>query len=227
MVAMIEVVEPGFYWPDTTCAMFKYLTRHVERCGRICYKSEDKITKSSAKKFVRNICRNRHESVLEHASLTAIMIGSRAFSHQLVRHRIAAYSQESMRYVNYGKVDALKVICPKRIGLKPGVYGRYTGVKSARQCGWLANQEACYAEYLRELDDGVPPEDARYSLPISCKTEVAVTYNLRQWRHFLKIRTDSHAQWEIRDIATAICKQLKHDMPEVFADILEDTDAES
>lgn len=223
---MIEVVEPTFYWPDTTCSMFKYLLPHVERCGRICYKSEDKITDRSAPKFVENICRNRHESVLEHATLTAIMIGSRAFSHQLVRHRIGAYSQESMRYVNYGKADALKVICPKRIGLKPGTYGRYTGVNSVRQAGWLANQEHSYAEYLRELEDGVPPEDARYSLPISCKTEVAVTYNLRQWRHFLRIRTDRHAQWEIRDIATAICKQLKNDMPAVFCDILmEDTDA--
>ena len=223
---MIEVVEPGFYWPETTCRMWEYLLPHVERCGRICYKSEDKITSDSAPKFVENICRNRHESVLEHSSLTAIMIGSRAFSHQLVRHRIGAYSQESMRFVNYGKVAALKVICPKRIGLPPGIYRGDVTRLSDRQDFWLQNQEACYREYLWELDDGVPPEDARYSLPISCKTEVAVTYNLRQWRHFLRIRTDRHAQWEIRDIATAICKQLKNDMPAVFCDILmEDTNA--
>jgi thymidylate synthase (FAD) len=224
MVAMIEVVEPGFYWPETTCRMFEYLLPHVERCGRICYKSEAKITSDSAPKFVENICRNRHESVLEHSSLTAIMIGSRAFSHQLVRHRIGAYSQESMRFVNYGKLKALKVICPKRIGLRPGFYENIMAPR--RQASWLKNQESCYAEYLAELEDGVPPEDARYSLPISCKTEVAVTYNLRQWRHFLRIRTDRHAQWEIRDIATDICTQLKRDMPAVFCDILmEDTDA--
>jgi thymidylate synthase (FAD) len=225
MVAMIEVVEPTFYWPETTCAMFDYLLPHVERCGRICYKSEAKITDKSALKFVENICRNRHESVLEHSSLTAIMIGSRAFSHQLVRHRIGAYSQESMRFVNYGKVDALKVICPKTIGIPAGTYGQYSVLEDTRQVNWLAHQEACYTEYLRELQDGIPAEDARYSLPISCKTEVAVTYNLRQWRHFLRIRTDRHAQWEIRDIATDICKQLKRDMPAVFCDILmEDTD---
>jgi thymidylate synthase (FAD) len=206
--------------------MWEHLLPHVERCGRICYKSEAKITGDSAPKFVENICRNRHESVLEHSSLTAIMIGSRAFSHQLVRHRIGAYSQESMRFVNYGKVGAMKVICPKRIGLPAGIYRGDVTRLSDRQVSWLQNQEACYREYLRELDDGVPPEDARYSLPISCKTEVAVTYNLRQWRHFLRIRTDRHAQWEIRDIATSICKQLKNDMPAVFCDILmEDTDA--
>jgi len=224
---MIEVVEPTFYWPETTCAMFDYLLPHVERCGRICYKSEAKITDKSAPKFVENICRNRHESVLEHSSLTAIMIGSRAFSHQLVRHRIGAYSQESMRYVNYGKSRALKVICPKRFGMKPGIYDcSDTGELTDKQYFWLHHQDACYREYLRELEDGVPPEDARYSLPISCKTEVAVTYNLRQWRHFLRIRTDRHAQWEIRDIATDICKQLKRDMPAVFCDILmEDTNA--
>jgi thymidylate synthase (FAD) len=225
MVAMIEVVEPGFYIPDETWQMHQYLLPLVERCGRICYKSEDKITENSASKFVENICRNRHESVLEHANITIMMIGSRAFSHQLVRHRLGAYSQESMRFVNYSKSKALKVICPKRIGLKPGLYHRYTTVDTARQADWLLNQQRCYDEYLRELKDGVPPEDARYSLPISCKTEIAVTYNLRQWRHFLKIRTDRHAQWEIRDIATGICKHLKHGMPAVFCDILmEDTD---
>ncbi len=217
---MIEVVEPCFYIPDETWQMHQYLLPLVERCGRICYKSEDKITDDSASKFVENICRNRHESVLEHANITIMMIGSRAFSHQLVRHRIGAYSQESMRFVNYGKVGALKVICPKRIGLPPSIYRGDVTRLSERQVFWLQNQEACYREYLRELDDGVPPEDARYSLPISCKTEIAVTYNLRQWRHFLRIRTDQHAQWEIRDIATAICKQLKHDMPAVFCDIL-------
>jgi thymidylate synthase (FAD) len=133
-----------------------------------------------------------------------------------------------MRFVNYGKAEALKVICPKRIGLKPGFYKPSdTSAMTDRQYFWAGNQLDCYNEYLRELKDGVPPEDARYSLPISCKTEIAVTYNLRQWRHFLKIRTDRHAQWEIRDIATGICKQLKHGMPAVFADILEVNDAES
>ncbi len=88
---MITIIEPHFYWPETTLKMFSYIMEHLERCGRICYKSEDLITSDSADRFVNNICRNRHESVLEHCSVTAIIVCSRACSHQLVRHRIAAY----------------------------------------------------------------------------------------------------------------------------------------
>lgn len=217
---MITVVEPTYYWPETSLNMFPFLMEHVERCGRICYKSEDRITGGSAEKFVERICRSGHESVLEHASLTAIVICSRACSHQLVRHRIAAYSQESMRYVNYGKHDSLKVICPPSIGLAPGDYsvGNPNDDWTGRQNRWVGQIERAYGEYKRELVEGVRPEDARYVLPNATKTELAVTFNLRQWRHIFQQRAlNKHAQWEIRNIFLAILEDLSERMPSVFS----------
>jgi len=222
---MITVVEPRFYWPETTLSMFPFLLEHVERCGRICYKSEEKITPGSADTFVKKIRKNRHLSVLEHASVTAIVIGSRAMSHQLVRHRIATYSQESMRYCNYGKRDSLQVICPPSIGLPPGDYlmgaQNYEAITlSFRQCRWVEQIDGAYYEYKCELDDGIRPEDARFVLPNATKTELAVTFNLRQWRHvFTERALNKHAQWEIRGIFSAILSAMQARLPVVFGDL--------
>lgn len=226
---MITVVKPSFYWPGTSLNMFPFLVEHVERCGRVCYKSEERITEGSAEKFVGRICRSGHESVLEHASLTVIVICSRACSHQLVRHRIAAYSQESQRYCNYGKKDALQVICPPSIGLAPGDYesfgrmirqdGKVINLPD-RQTKWIHSIDDTYTEYKVELSSGVRPEDARYVLPNATKTELAVTFNLRQWRHVFQQRAlNKHAQWEIRDIFLAILEDLSERMSAVFASL--------
>ena len=221
---MITVVTPCHYWPETSLSMFPHLVEHIERCGRICYKSEDRITKGSGERFVERIRRSGHESVLEHASLTVIVVCSRACSHQLVRHRIAAYSQESQRYCNYGKKDTLKVICPPSIGLKPGDYcdGRsdLTGLTSTRQIRWVRQIDCAYGEYKCELAEGVRPEDARYVLPNATKTELAVTFNLRQWRHVFQQRAlNKHAQWEIRDIFSDTLRDLIARLPAVFCDL--------
>jgi thymidylate synthase (FAD) len=234
---MIEIVQPGYYWTDTMIQMFPHLMGHVERCGRVCYKSEDKITDDSAHKFVANVCRNRHESVLEHATVTAQIVCSRACSHQLVRHRLAAYSQESQRYCNYGKNDHLRVICPPSIGLGPGIYWHRENTEPRWMCrvagsqktmsirtpieyAWLNTIANCYREYLRELQYA-KPEDARYVLPNATKTEIATTFNLRQWRHVFRQRAlNSHAQWEIRAIFNDILSDLVDRLPSVFADLV-------
>ncbi len=212
---MITIVKPGFYWPETTLEMFPLLLTHIERCGRICYKSEKLITDDSANKFVEKICKNRHESVLEHFSITAIVVCSRACSHQLVRHRIGSYSQESQKYVNYGKDDSLQVICPPSIGLPPGSYE--LGGTSIRQSRWLEHIELAYEEYKMELADGIQAEDARFVLPNATKTELAVTYNIRSWKHFFKMRCSLKAQWEIRGIAESIRSDLVDRFPGVFS----------
>jgi thymidylate synthase (FAD) len=219
---MIEIVNPGFKWSDLSIEKMPSIEKHLERCGRVCYKSEDKITPESSERFVRNICRNKHESVLEHEVLTAHITCSRSCSHQLVRHRLAAYSQESQRYCNYGRSDGLRVICPPSIGLAPGQY--HIDEMSMRkwdnkQLRWLACMEMCYVEYLVALDEGIKPEDARYVLPNACKTEVVTTFNLRQWRHVLKTRCDSHAQWEIRGVMDEIRRELIWRLTSVFEDL--------
>ena len=239
---MITIIKPHFYWPETTVKMFPLIMEHIERCGRICYKSEDKITNDSADRFVANICRNRHESVLEHCSVAAIVVCSRACSHQLVRHRIAAYSQESQRYCDYGKKSSLWVICPQSIDINPGDYdAENVGISSwvihkdgewfkhrpfqdrlafERQRQWIINVDCAYSEYKAELAEGVPPGDARYVLPNATKTELAVTFNLRQWRHVFKERAlNRHAQWEIRGIFSDILSDLKERLPAVFCDL--------
>lgn len=230
---MITIIEPHYYWPETTEAAFPRMVEHLERCGRICYKSEDLITEDSANKFVERICRNRHESVLEHCTATAIVVCSRACSHQLVRHRIAAYSQESQRYCDYGKKSSLQVICPPSIGIEPGDYTadhantgwlvykngkRWDGL--LRQRLWIEQVDCVYSEYLAEVQEGIPPGDARFVLPNACKTELAVTFNLRQWRHVFQERAlNKHAQWEIRGIFSAILEDLKVRLPAVFSDL--------
>jgi len=229
---MITVVEPTFEIMTSA----EGLVEHLERCGRTCYRSEDKITSESAEGFVRNICRNRHESVLEHAVMTVRILCSRACSHQLVRHRIGAYSQESMRFCDYAK-SGLRVICPPSIGLPPGNYMAEdttpAGVQVWKRCEvgweyqpmskrhrfWLWQMDAAYDEYLAEMKEGIPAGDARFVLPNATKTEVATTFNMRMWRHFFKTRCDKHAQWEIRGIAKGLLAEFTERLPCVFEDL--------
>lgn len=218
---MITVVKPTWEWLSLSESKMDGIVRHLEECGRTCYRSEDRITAVSADKFVRKICRNNHESVLEHESLTARIVCSRACSHQLVRHRIAAYSQESMRYCNYGK-RGLMVICPPSIGVPVGDYSMYYmyDTLTRRQQDWVKAVDFAYEEYQRELQEGVRPEDARFILPNATKTEVVATYNLRMWRHVFKERAlNSHAQWEIRDVFADILANLAWRLPSVFGDL--------
>ena len=98
---MIEIVKPSWSWSNMAELKLPYIAEHLEECGRKCYKSEDRITPDSAAKFVKKICRNRHESVLEHEKITVRVICDRGVTHEIVRHRIASYSQESTRYCNY------------------------------------------------------------------------------------------------------------------------------
>lgn len=219
---MITVIKPSWSWLSLSEQKIEWITQHLEECGRNCYKSEDCITPDSADKFVRKICRNNHVSVLEHEGLTARIVCSRAASHQLVRHRIAAYSQESMRYVNYGKKGSLKVICPPSIGVPLGDYKRwhYYEKLSKRQNRWLSVIGEAYTEYEAELREGVKPEDARFVLPHACKTEVVATYNMRTWRHVIEERgLNKGAQWEIRGIFHDIYEHLKWRLPSIFEDL--------
>lgn len=223
----INVIKPSAeilstYGPDE-------IMKFLEKCGRTCYKSEGLITDDSADRFVEKICQKNHESVLEHVNITARFICSRACSHQLVRHRIAAYSQESQRYVNYKK-KGYQVICPPGIGVEPGEYTAewsHGDVLIFKNCSWvrddlnwLATMARAFKEYEFLLDNCYPPEDARYVLPNACKTEIVATYNLRTWRHIFRERAlNKHAQWEIKSLMTGLLHEMRVALPVIFGDL--------
>ena len=228
---MITVIEPCV----TLESSFEGIMPLLERAGRTCYKSEDKIGDDTAEKFVRGIIKRGHESVIEHASVSVKIVCDRSCSHQLVRHRIAAYSQESQRYCDYGR-KGCQVICPPDIGVMPGTYhseffdncGSLVFDENGEvdltptQMGWLVTVEHCYDTYLRLRQDKIKPEDARSVLPNAVKTEVFSTFNLRQWRHIFKERAlNNHAQWQIRGIFRDLLDQFARKLPAVFGDLLD------
>jgi len=236
MHSKLIVVEPKFEL-ITPVEQIKDMMRILEICGRTCYKSEDKITADSAEKFIRMIIKRGHESVLEHCVITGRFIGSRSMSHQLVRHRIAAFSQESQRYCNYGKSDALQIIVPPEIGqVTPGEYEQcgswpqrwiHTNgeevhlMKNEKAYKFMTMVSLAYSEYLDSLGySRTKPEDARELLPNATKTEVCTTFNLRMWRHFFKERAfNAHAQWQIKKIALQAYDALVEHLPAVFDDL--------
>lgn len=194
---------------DIQLVNYKYndpmdLLQDIERIGRVCYKSEHHITDSSAIPFVRNIIARGHESVLEHISITVRFITDRAIANELVRHRIAAYSQESTRYCNYK--DKIEFIYPKNV--------------SDKQLQLIMEACACAATtYQALIADGATPEVARDVLPLCTKTELIATYNLREWRHILRLRTDKAAHPKMRELMQTLLQFFQGLVPIIFDDI--------
>lgn len=176
----------------------------IERAGRTCYKSEDKMHDDSAPRFIKNVVKSGHLSVIEHVSVSFRIWCSRACSHQIVRHRIASYSQQSQRYVKEG--DELSVVVPPEIAKDPKALAALEiAVDSA------AETYHTLVEVFKQK-----PEDARYILPNCVVTELVMTANLREWLHFIELRSSMKAQWEIRDIAQQIKIQIEARLPELF-----------
>jgi thymidylate synthase (FAD) len=183
----------------------------IERAGRTCYKSEDKITPESALGFVRGLIKRGHESVLEHAQMTILFVVDRGVSHEMVRHRLASYSQESTRYCNYYN-KGLEFIAPSKFRDMEEDQPFYE---------WRSAMHACEAAYLRLIAIDVPPEDARSVLPNSLKTEVVMTANIREWRHVFKMRFKGIAgrpHPDIRFVMRDAWEQAKSLVPVVFDD---------
>lgn len=184
----------------------------IEQAGRVCYKSEDKITDGSAAAFVRRIIKSGHEAVLEHCNVSLKFVCDRGVSHEIVRHRVASYCQESTRYCNYSKGEfggEITVIEP--LYLTPGTVAYKT---------W---EDACAASenaYFELLEWGCSPQEARAVLPNSLKTEVVMTANLREWRHFFRLRCSPAAHPQMREVATQALALLQSLVPVVFDDII-------
>lgn len=183
----------------------------IERCGRVCYKSEDKITETSAQAFVSNIIKRGHEAVLEHASVTVKFTVDRGVSHEIVRHRLAAYCQESTRYCNYSKDGFGRQVT----FIQPHFLDRGTRGWEL----WVLACEQAEKAYFDLLNWGCSPQEARAVLPNSLKTEVVMTANLREWRHFFKLRTAPAAHPQMREVTIPLLRRMQELIPVVFDDI--------
>ena len=183
----------------------------IERCGRVCYKSEDKITETSAQAFVGNIIKRGHEAVLEHASVTVKFTVDRGVSHDIVRHRLAAYCQESTRYCNYSKDGFGRQVT----FIQPHFLDRGTRGWEL----WVLACEQAEKAYFDLLNWGCSPQEARAVLPNSLKTEVVMTANLREWRHFFKLRTAPAAHPQMREVTIPLLRRMQELIPVVFDDI--------
>ena len=202
----MRIIEPSFEFMSAING--KQLLESIERAGRICYKSENKITSNSAVEFIQKILQSGHESVIEHEKITVKIICDRGVSHEIVRHRIASYSQESTRYCNYSKDkfgNELTLIRPFFWNNDPDKYAI-----------WQETIQIIESNYNKLISMGAKPEEARSILPDSLKTEIVVTMNLREWRHFFKLRTSAKAHPQMREITGPMLKRFKEEVPVIF-----------
>ena len=192
--------------PDAT---FRWMTdkplQAIESAGRTCYKSEKLITETSAEAFVKMLLGRRHDGMVEHACMSYKIICSRGVANAIVRHRIFSFAQESTQYCNYGKTGDVEFILP-------------LGIREAHRAGWTRLAQQSEALYLAMVRDGEKPETARDALLISLKTEMVITGNFREWRHFFKMRCDAGDQAQIRYIAQLILADIRGRVPIVFDD---------
>lgn len=205
----MKIVESGFMFEDEIDG--EAVLRKLERCGRTCYKSEEKITSESARKFVHMLLHEKHhESVIEHVSITVRIICDRGVSHEIVRHRLAAYSQESTRYCNYSK---------EKFGSEIAISPMLDGLTSEQVDRRMKLYDHIQSVYLEESSEGIAPQQARDNLPTCLKTEIVVTFNLREWRHFFKQRCSKKAHPQIRKITIPMLREFQRLIPVVFDDI--------
>lgn len=234
----MQIIKPSFIFEDEING--EEILKKIERAGRVCYKSEDKITPESARQFIATIMKSGHESVLEHEKVTVRVVCDRGVTHEIVRHRIASYSQESTRYCNYGKgkfgneITAIEPfffspVSPRKSVEIPAEWENIDGrpaIKNQRQATlnefdiWVMAILFSEWAYLALVNNfSRSPQEARSVLPNSLKTEIVVTYNIREWRHFFRLRTSQRAHPQMREIVIPMLKEFQAKIPVLFDDI--------
>lgn len=198
---------------------YKEMLSKLEKIGRVCYKSEEKIAEGSAEKFLRGIIKRGHESVIEHESITVRITCDRGVTHEIVRHRIASYSQESTRYCNYTNDKfGSQISC---IDIATGFSYDLNDENDRKKYEiWTKAMESAEKYYFELVEAGAKPEEARSILPNSLKTEIVMTMNLREWRHFIKLRTSKRAHPQIQEVANMILKEFARRFPIFFVDLV-------
>lgn len=196
---------------------YDQMIKKIEKIGRVCYKSEGNISDGSAERFITNILKRGHESVIEHESVTVRMICDRGITHEIVRHRIASYSQESTRYCNYAgdkfgnEITVIDITGGFEYDLQ-----KETDLKKYE--AWMRAMENAEKSYFEMLELGATPQEARSVLPNSLKTEIVITMNLRSWRNFFRLRCDQHAHPQMREVANIALAIFKEKLPVFFSD---------
>ncbi len=209
----MKIIKPSFIIEDDIDG--EEIIKKIEKAGRTCYKSEEKNTADSSRDFIRNIIASGHESVIEHEKVTVRVICDRGISHEIVRHRIASYSQESTRYCNYTKDKFGNEITV----IEPCFWKSGGEADKEKYDIWKNSIEAVEKAYFKLIELGASPQEARSILPNSLKTEIVMTMNLREWRHFLKLRTSNKAHPQIREITIPLLDEFKKRIPVIFDDI--------
>lgn len=205
----MKVIEPKVEFISVIDG--KAILKQIEQCGRVCYKSEDNIAAGTAEKFVANIIKRGHEAVLEHFSFSVKFTCDRGVSHEIVRHRVASYCQESTRYCNYSNDKfGSEITVIKPLYLEPGTLG---------WSAWFMACQTAEGAYFDLLHWGCSPQEARAVLPNSLKTEIIMTANLREYRHFFKLRCAKATHPQMREVANMLLKMCKEQIPVVFDDI--------
>ena len=201
----MKIIKPSF--EILTPINRQEILKHLETVARTCYKSEDKITEESAPKMVKALIRSQHTAMIEHFSI-------RGVSHEIVRHRMASYAQESTRYCNYsqGKFGSEITV------IEPLFFDK----NSVEYAIWKDSCLQAEKAYNELIQMGRTPQEARSVLPNSLKTEIVVTMNLREWIHFFNLRAvgttgDPHPQ--MKEIAVMVLEKFSNELPEIFGDI--------
>lgn len=207
----MRIVEPDFIVEHIPPR--EDILRRIEEAGRTCYKSEDKITEDSGIAFIGKILSMGHESVIEHVSMTVRFICDRGVTHELVRHRLAAYSQESTRYCNYSQEKFGNEITV----IRPPFWDEH----SEEFRLWFDAMRCAEATYINLTKLGASPQEARSVLPNSLKTEIVMTANMREWRHVFRMRCSPRAHPQMRQMMIPLRDFCISHVPELFADLRE------
>ena len=205
----MKIINPSVILEDEIDG--QAILKKLERIGRTCYKSEGNIKEDSAEKFVKNIMNRNHMSVIEHESISVRIICDRGVTHEIVRHRIASYSQESTRYCNYSNDKFGNELT----FIKPCFFDEGSEGYEI----WKNSMQNVENEYMELIRAGAKPQEARSILPNSIKTEIVMTMNLREWRHFFLLRCDKAAHPQMRQVANLILNLFKANIPIIFDDI--------
>jgi len=232
----MKLVEPGYKiltldGKPITRRKGTQILQFLERIARTCYKSEDKIGKGTAEKLVKALIHRGHEAMLEFYDIVVLWTMDRGVSHELVRHRVGSYAQESTRYCNYGKKGEVTFIKPPWVKFDAGSYTQHqlsrilesnerpNGCSYFADAVWLCSMMNSERAYLDLISQGWSPQQARSVLPNSLKTEIVSKFNIREWRHIFRLRTAEAAYPQMQEVMRPLLADFRKSIPVLFDDV--------